>query len=62
MYYRKLERKQGKKSIVYWGPKIWQEVPPDIKSKALLLFEKIIQLFNSPLYKQMMPEIHGFIV
>ena len=30
----------GKKSVVYWGPKIWQEVPPDIKSKPLPLFKK----------------------
>jgi len=26
--------------LVYWGSKIWQEVPPDIKSKPLLLFKR----------------------
>ena len=58
----KIRTETGKKSIVYWGPKISQEVPPDIKSKPLLLFKKIWQSFNSPLYKQMMPAIHGFTV
>jgi len=36
----KIRTETGKKSIVYWGPKIWQEVPPDINSKPLLLFKK----------------------
>ena len=36
----KIRTETGKKSIVYWGPKIWQEVPPDIKSKPLPLFKK----------------------
>jgi len=42
----KIRTETGKKSIVYWGPKIWQEVPPDIKSKPLVLFKKIRQSFN----------------
>ena len=36
----KIRTEAGKKSIVYWGPKIWQEVPLDIKSKPSLLFKK----------------------
>jgi len=42
----KIRAENGKKSIVYWGPKIWQEVPPDIKSKLLLLFKKMRQSFK----------------
>jgi len=42
-YYRKLEQKPGKKSVVYLGPKIWHEVPPNIKSKSLLLFFKQVR-------------------
>jgi len=39
MYYQKLEPIPGKNQV-YWGPKIWQDVPPDIKSKPLLMFKK----------------------
>jgi len=31
---------KGEKSIVYWGLKIWQEIPTDMKSKPLVLFKK----------------------
>jgi len=41
----KIRAEMGKKSIVCWDPKIWQDVPPDIKSKPLL-FKKIRQPFN----------------
>jgi len=30
----------GEKSIVYLGPKTWQKIPTDIKSKVLPLFKK----------------------
>jgi len=42
----KIRTETGKKSIVYWGPKIWQEVPPDIKSKPLLLFKKNMPIIS----------------
>ena len=41
----KIRTETGKKPIVYWGPKIWQEVPPDIKSIPLLLFKKYTNHF-----------------
>jgi len=42
----KIRTETGKKSIVYWGPKIWQEVPMYTKSQGLLLFKKLRQSFN----------------
>ena len=36
----KIRTETGKKSIVGWGPKIWQEIPPDMQSKHFLLFKK----------------------
>jgi len=36
----KIRTETGKKSIVYWDTKIWQDVPHDIKSKPLLLLKK----------------------
>jgi len=29
----KIRTETGKKSVVYWGPKIRHEIPPDVKSK-----------------------------
>ena len=37
----KIRMETGKKSILYCGPKIWQQLPPDLKSKPMLLFKKI---------------------
>jgi len=36
----KIRTETGTKSIVYWGPKIWQEIPPDMKLKPLIPFKK----------------------
>jgi len=36
----KIRTETGKKSIVYWGPKIWQEVPPDFKSNLYCCIKK----------------------
>jgi len=62
MYCQKLERKPGKINSLL-GPKDLARSSTGYQIKTFTAVQKkICQSFNSSLYKQMMPAIHGFIV